>query len=48
MDLSDGFLIGLSSLVITVAGYIICAVNYRRICPIKKEELAVVEVTTWK
>jgi ABC-type phosphate transport system permease subunit len=48
MEITDTFLVTLSSLIIAVSGAVICAVNYRRVCPVRREEVVVIEAPEWK
>ena len=48
MDISDLTLIGLSSILVIGSASVICCVNYRRVCPVKKEDVVIVQAPDWK
>jgi hypothetical protein len=37
MEITDGFLVGISSLVIIISSSMLIKANYHRLCPAKKE-----------
>ena len=48
MEISDIALICISSLLLIGSSTVICLLNYRRICPVKKDNVVVVQAPEWK
>jgi hypothetical protein len=48
MEITDTVLVLISSLVVAVSASVICVANYRRVCPVRKEETVVIQAPDWK
>ena len=48
MEINDIALICISSLLLIGSSTVICLLNYRWICPVKKDNVVVVQAPEWK
>lgn len=48
MEITDGLLVALSSVIIAISSAILCSTNYKRLCPPKKDETVIVNPPDWK